>query len=80
MADDQVPDPEPTDGDDLPVEVQKLVGTLRKGIKEDVNSLLDERLRVNDPDPGPDPDPADPDPADDPPRNESLLEKLGFHK
>jgi hypothetical protein len=72
MSDD--PDPGAQPDGDLPQDAQRLVEQVRKGVRDDVNSILDERLRVNDPDPAA--DPADPEP--DPPKPQSFLERLGF--
>lgn len=70
------PDPaDPPDGD-LPEDALRLVEQVRKGVRDDVNSILDERLRVNDPDP--DPAGGEPDPDPDPPQPRSFLERLGF--
>lgn len=76
MAEPDPSEPEPSDGeDDLPDDAKRLVATFRKGVRDDVNSILDERMRVNEPDPKDEPDPED---EPDPPRSRSLAERLGF--
>ena len=73
------PDPTPPSGGGVLAQLAELP----KLIRSEIDSALDERMRVNEPEPKGDPAPPEPkgDPApgkDDPPHKKSIAERLGF--